>query len=74
MVPLYIMLKGSIDDQLDRLCKTPNVFFFLFAIWLDKRFKPFSDKSMMIGQTLYRLNGNPCYNFIGQTPGRFEKR
>ena len=30
----------------------------MFAIWLDKRFKPFSDKSMMIGQTLYRLNGN----------------
>ena len=72
MVPLYIMFKGSIDDQLDRLCKTPNVF--LFAIWLDKRFKPFSDKSVMIGQTLYGLNGNPCYNFIGQTPRRFEKR
>ena len=65
------MFKGSIDDQLDRLCKTPNVF--LFAIWLDKRFKQFSDKSMMIGQTLYRLNGNSCYNFIGQTPRRFEK-
>ena len=47
---------------------------FLFAIWLDKRFKPFSDKSLTIGQTLYRLNGNPCYNFIGQTPRRFEKR
>ena len=29
------MFKGSIDDQLDR---------FMFAIWLDKRFKPFSDK------------------------------
>ena len=65
------MFKGSIDDQLDRLCKTSNVF--LFAIWLDKRFKPFSDKSMMIGQTLYHLNGNPCYNFIGQTCRRFEK-
>ena len=46
----------------------------MFAIWLDKRFKPFSDKSIMIDQTLYRLNGNPCYNFIGQTPRRFEKR
>ena len=32
---------------------------------MDKRFKPFSDKSMMIGQTLYRLNGNPCYNGNG---------
>ena len=29
---------------------------------------------MMIGQTLYRLNGNPCCNFIGQTPRRFVKR
>ena len=29
---------------------------------------------MMIGQTLYRSNGIPCYNFIGQTPRRFEKR
>ena len=63
------MFQGSIDDQLDRLCKTPNVFFFFilffFAIWLDKRFKPLSVKSMMIGQTLYRLNGNPCYSYIG---------
>ena len=25
---------------------------------------------MIIGQTLYRLNGNPCYNFIGQTSRR----
>ena len=32
----------------------------MFAIWLDKRFKPFSDKSMMIGQTLYRLNAIPA--------------
>ena len=65
------MFKGSIEDQLDRLRKTPNVY---FCDWLDKRFKPFSDKSMMIGQTLYRLNGNPCTNFIDQTPRRFEKR
>ena len=49
-------------------------FFFLIAIWLDKRFKPFSDKSVMIDQTLYRLNGNACCNFIGQTPRHFEKR
>ena len=65
------MFKGSINDLLDRLCKAPNVF--LFAIWLDKRLKPFLDKSVMIGQTLYCLNGKPCCNFIGQTPRRFEK-
>ena len=29
---------------------------------------------MMIDQTLYRLNGYRCYDFIGQTPRRFEKR
>ena len=63
------MFKGSTDDQLDSLCKTQNG----FCLQIDW-FKPFSDKSMIIGQTLYRLNGNPCYNFIGQTSRRFEKR
>ena len=28
---------------------------------------------MMSCRTLYRLNGNPCFNFIGETPRRFEK-